>query len=272
MKHMSSEPPAFVGSVPKDYDAYLGPFLFDFYAADLAARMGVDPGSRILETACGTGIATEVLRNVLPSGCEIVATDLSEAMLDHARSTRGHLEGVRFDTADAADLPFGDGFFDAVCSQFGLMFIPDKLQAMREVHRVLRPGGQFTFNVWGDLASNPYVQVAQSVIESFFESDPPTFLYLPWSYSDPKQIDALLTDAGFSEVNLRLVPHIWRGSTSEGIARGLVCGNPTIAHVLERATASVDEVVSAVANALDEAFGGSNLRVPMQAVVVTART
>jgi len=75
----------FVGSLPEDYDSYLGPFLFDHYAADLAARLDVQPGGRILDTACGTGIATEHLRGAAAADVEIVATDLSEAMLACAR-------------------------------------------------------------------------------------------------------------------------------------------------------------------------------------------
>jgi ubiquinone/menaquinone biosynthesis C-methylase UbiE len=261
----------FVGSVPESYDRYLGPFLFDFYAADLAAHLAVEPGGSILETACGTGVATEHLRRATGPGVEIVATDLSEPMLEHARARRGHLDGVRFEQADAAALPFGDASFDAVVQQFGLMFVPDKLAALSEARRVLRPGGTLAFNVWGDLPSNPFVQVAQDAIAAFFSSDPPQFLYQPWSFSALDPIAALLREAGFADVTLRVVPHVSERPTPREAAEGLVRGNPTIGDVEGRALVPVEAVVDAVAAALGEAFGESPFRAPMQAVVVTAR-
>ncbi|MFT5051404.1 MAG: SAM-dependent methyltransferase [Chlamydiales bacterium] len=271
MKPMTPEPPAFVGSIPNDYDAYLGPFLFDFYAKDLAERLDLAPGVHILETACGTGIATESLRAAVPADAQIVATDLSEAMLEHARSKRGHLERVRFEAADAAALSHDDSSFDALYSQFGLMFMPDKLQAMREAQRVLRPGGQLAFSVWGDLDSNPYVRLAQDAIASFFDAEPPGFLWVPWSYCEPGPIEELLHAAEFVDVKLERVPYLCEHCTSEDIARGLVCGNPTITQVIERASAPADNVVHAVASAIEGAFGSGTPRVPMQALVVTAR-
>ncbi len=260
----------FTDSIPKDYDTYLGPFLFEFYAADLARRLALDSGGSILETACGTGISTEFLRRATCDGVSIVATDLSEAMLDVARDRRGHLENVRFQQADATALPFEDQSFDAVGSQFGLMFMPDKLRAMREAHRVLRPGGQLLFNVWDDLPSNPFVQVAQDAIATFFDEDPPQFLYSPWSYHEHGPIRALLSEAGFSRPELHTVSHVAERPTAAEVATGLVRGNPTINDVRGRANVSVDDVIDAVAAALERSFGTAPFRAPMQAIVVTA--
>ena len=159
----------FVGSIPETYDAHLGPLLFEHYAADLAERVTVPPGGRILELACGTGIATARLRAALPEGVEIVATDLNEAMLDYARNKRGDLPNLRYQVADALDLPFEDGSFDAVACQFGVMFFPDKAAGAREAARVLKPGGAYAFNVWDSLDRNPAIKVAQDTISRFFD-------------------------------------------------------------------------------------------------------
>ncbi len=262
--------PLFADSIPADYDTYLGPFLFEFYAEDLAGRLAVESGEAILETACGTGISTEYLRRSTPPDVSVVATDVSEPMLERARARRGHLERVRFQYADATALPFEEGSFDAVGQQFGLMFVPDKLQALREAHRVLRPGGRLAFNVWDDLASNPYVQVAQDAIASFFDDDPPQFLYLPWSYHAREPLRELVSEAGFVGCELQTVAHVAERPTAREVATGLVRGNPTINDVRERARGSVDEVIDAVEGALGNAFGSRPFRAPMQAIVVTA--
>ena len=162
----------FVGSIPEAYDTHLGPLLFQHYGADLARRLDVPAGGRVLETACGTGISTEHLRGTLPDSVEIVATDLNDAMLDYARAKRSDLANVSFRQADALDLPFEDASFDAVACQFGLMFFPDKAAGMAEALRVLKSGGMLGFNVWDSLDANEIARVAHETIG--------TFLAQPW--------------------------------------------------------------------------------------------
>jgi len=267
---MKQSTPQFTDTIPRDYDTYLGPFLFEPFAADLAARFPAQSTCSLLETACGTGVSTELLQRALPTGTSIVATDASEAMLEVARERSGSLAGVRFLEADATRLPFEAGTFDAVASQFGLMFLPDKLEALREAHRVLRPGGRLIFNVWDDLASNPYVQVAQDAIATFFDTDPPQFLYLPWGFHDREMLSDLTAAAGFTRVEVHTVSLMAERPSSQEVATGLVRGNPTLNEIHGRANGSVDEVIEAVAEALGRRFGSAPFRAPMRAVVVTA--
>ena len=79
-----------------------------------------------------------------------------------------------YSQADALDLPFGDGDFDGVVCQFGIMFFPDKAKGMSEMTRVLRPGGVLGLNVWDSLDKNPTVKIVDSVIKQHFETDPAT--------------------------------------------------------------------------------------------------
>ena len=102
----------FTGAIPALYDRHLGPFMFEAYAADLAARVGALAVKRVLETAAGTGIVTGALRRALPSDTSIVATDLNQAMLDHA-AKKAQAGAVEWRQADATALPFPDGGFDA---------------------------------------------------------------------------------------------------------------------------------------------------------------
>jgi ubiquinone/menaquinone biosynthesis C-methylase UbiE len=151
---MKEDHAQFAGSIPAAYDRYLGPVLFQSYAEDLVARLQVPQDGSVLELACGTGIVTRELRNRLPATAKLVATDLNEPMFQHAARKFAEGETVEWRQADACSLPFGDGIFDAILCQFGIMFVRDKGLAAREARRVLKPGGPFLFNVWDAIEHN----------------------------------------------------------------------------------------------------------------------
>src|SRR5438132_10911607 len=113
----------FSGSIAKLYETYLVPLIFEPYAADLAKRLASRPVTRVLEIAAGTGVVTRALASALPANVSIVATDLNQPMLDLAAAL-GTKRPVEWRQADAMKLPFGDGMFDAVVCQFGVMFFP----------------------------------------------------------------------------------------------------------------------------------------------------
>jgi len=87
---MADRPDAFIGTVPQNYDRYLGPVLFHGFADDLTSRVPWGPGVRLLEVACGTGIFTRRLLARLHGQGTVVATDLNEAMLTHGRREIPH--------------------------------------------------------------------------------------------------------------------------------------------------------------------------------------
>ncbi len=261
----------FVGSIPEIYDAHLGPLFFDFSAADLAARVSrAVRGGEILEVACGTGISTEHLRKALPETTHILATDLNEAMVEFAESRRGTLPNVDFQQADALALPFEDESFDAVICQFGVMFFPDKAAGMAEMTRVLRPGGLLAFNVWDSPKRNPIVEIGLEAMGHFFEADPPTFMKMPFGYADIDPIKELIQGIGFTSFDVHVVSAVIESGDPVGLARGFVEGNPGIHEVNERATADVETIVAAVAEAFQATFGPAPLKIPLQEIVFLA--
>ena len=261
----------FTGSIPQFYDRYLGPVIFFPYAEDLAARIQCPPGGRVLETACGTGIVTRRILNVLPSDARLVATDLNEPMIEHARSTLPRDERLEFRVADAMALPFDDATFDRVVCQFGVMFFPDKLAGAREAKRVLKRGGTYTFNVWDSFAHNPFGRITHETIASLFPTDPPAFYLTPFGYFDPASIRAALDQAGFSDIRVEHVARNSQAVSAASFAEGAVRGNPVLMMIEERGTVPVERVTEAVAGALAKELGEAPMRCPLRALVVTAR-
>ncbi|MFJ4160898.1 demethylmenaquinone methyltransferase [Microbacterium testaceum] len=96
-------------------------------------------GERILDLAAGTGTSSMAF---VPSGAHVVAADFSRGMIEEGRRRHGDVPNLEFVQADATDLPFADGEFDAVTMSFGLRNVIDPRRALRELRRVTRPGGR----------------------------------------------------------------------------------------------------------------------------------
>jgi SAM-dependent methyltransferase len=256
---------AFSGSVPGNYDRYLGPALFEPYAADLAARIPTTDGVRVLELACGTGRVTRHLRAALPASASLVATDLNEPMLEFARAAVPD-PGITWQQADAEALPFPDGSFDAVVCQFGLMFLPDKAQGLREARRVLVPGGLFVASVWESIAAHPHARAIDAAFTGLFPESPPRFLEVPHGYHDRDRIRADFEAAGWDELEIELVRLQGEAPSARDVAVGFASGSPLTHELVERGadlTAVEDRIT-------EELGGGAPYTVELAALLLTA--
>ncbi len=180
------------------YETHLVPLIFEPYAAGLANRLAARSLACVLEVAAGTGVATRRLASVLPEHVAIIATDLNQPMLDQAVAS-GTTRPVTWRQADAMQLPFPDGMFDAVVCQFGVMFFPEKSKAFSEARRVLRTGGIFIFSVWDRIEENQFADTVTTALASLFPTDPPRFLArTPHGYCDLPTIRRDLASGGFT--------------------------------------------------------------------------
>lgn len=265
---MSSAATRFVGSIPELYDRHMGPVLFEPYARDLAARLPHD-ARRVLEIASGTGRLTRALVAVLPADATLVATDLNEPMLAQAKQ-RTRDGRVTWHVADMQALPFENASFDAVLCQFGLMFAPDKPLALREMRRVLRPGGTLLVSTWNKLEQNGATALLQDLAIETFPDDPPTFfMQTPFCLPDADQLRALAHDAGFPAARVETVDKVGESESAAHFATGLVRGNPLWNQLVERGLdAAMFE--AKVAAALARTYGAAPNRSPLSAHVLTA--
>lgn len=270
IRGMGDDHAAFVGSIPAFYDRYLGPLLFHPFADDLVGRVPDDPGIRLLETACGTGIVTERLRTRLRQPRRIVASDLNEAMIAHARARLGDVSDVHWHAADATSLPFADGSFDVVVCQFGLMFFPDKEAGVREAFRVLAPGGLYLLNVWDAIDYNSAPRIAHETVCSLFRDDPPQFYTVPFMLHEPKLVLELLAQAGFAGVERSTLARTGMSLSAEDAARGLVEGQPLVSELLARDPGALAQTEAALTRNLSSELGDHPLRTPLRAHVFVA--
>jgi ubiquinone/menaquinone biosynthesis C-methylase UbiE len=257
---------SFSGSFPQLYDRFLVPLQFEPFAQDLAQRLAKVASGRLLELAAGTGVVTRALARTLPAPVEIVATDLNPAMLEQAKCHAG-LGRVIWREADAMALPFAGAAFDHVVCQFGVMFFPDKRGAFRETRRVLRPGGRFLFNVWGDKRGTARLLAEQIVGEKLARD--PASLVAP-EYNDVATIRNDLTAAGFVSVSAEIVSKVTHAPSAHEAAIANCHGGMLRTQIDKFAPGRLDEITGAVESAFAARFGDGPVEAPIHAILFVA--
>ena len=260
----------FTGSIPKLYEEFLVPLIFEPYATDLAKRLASRPLPRVLEIAAGTGVVTRKLASVLPESVSIVATDLNQAMLDLA-SKVGTKRPVEWRQADAMQLPFENATFDAVVCQFGVMFFPDKPRAFSEARRVLKPGGVFIFSVWDRIEENEFADTVTTALESVFPKDPPRFMArTPHGYHDHRIIERELASGGFTaSPRIDTVAARSRATSPRVPAIAYCQGTPLRSEIEARDASRLGEATDVAADAIGKRFGVGAVDGKIQAHIVT---
>jgi ubiquinone/menaquinone biosynthesis C-methylase UbiE len=261
----------FSGSVPQLYEQYLVPLIFQPYANDLARRALALAPRRVLETACGTGVVTRALRQMLPADVDILATDLNAPMLERAQAI-GTGRPVQWQQADAQELPAEDGAFDLVVCQFGAMFFPDEARAFSEARRVLRPGGTLLFSVWGRIEDNEFADVVTETVSARHPDNPPRFLArTPHGHYDREPHFEALRSAGFTAaLSYETIDERSRAESAQVVAIAYCQGTP-LRGELEKLGADLAEETAACTQAIAARFGNGAVDGKIQAHVISAR-
>ncbi len=170
------------------YEEFFVPALFAPWSAPVAEAAGIAPGQEVLDVACGTGVlAREAAKRVQPGGT-VTGLDRNDGMLAVARRKA---PGIDWRHGLAEQLPFEDGRFDAVVSQFGLMFFEDRARALAEMWRVLKPGGRLAVAVWDSLERTPGYAAMTALLHELFGEQIAEALRAPYCLGDPRALAAL---------------------------------------------------------------------------------
>jgi len=260
---------SFSGSIPEYYDKYLGPLLFEEYSIDLANRLQLPKGGALLELAAGTGRATMHIRKLLSNDISMMITDLKEVMLEIAKEKLADAENIDFQGVDATDLPFHNSTYDAIVCQFGIMFFPDKQKSFDEMFRVLKAKGSLTFSVWDSFKYNPMIKLVNDSLLGIFPENPPKFLDIPFGYFDLNKIKDSLLQAGFTDINIAILPKTIRTDNAKNAPIGFIRGNP-LSLQIPKLGGDLDQIINTISTQISQEYGDPPIEAPMQAIVFQA--
>jgi ubiquinone/menaquinone biosynthesis C-methylase UbiE len=268
---MSVSDKVFAGSIPKMYDEYLVPLIFEGFGEDLARRVASLSPAAMLETAAGTGVLTRALAAKLAPDARYVVTDLNQPMLDHAAQRQEGDRRISWQQADALALPFPDAQFDVVCCQFGVMFFPDRVRGYLEAKRVLRPGGSFVFNVWDRINDNVFANEITIALAELFPADPPRFMIrTPHGYYDEKLIRDELRAAGFTKIEIEKRSEQSRAPSPLHVAMAYCQGTPLRNEIEARGADRLQAATEHAAAAIARLHGTGEVTAKIQGLVVVA--
>ncbi|MBV6424563.1 MAG: Ubiquinone/menaquinone biosynthesis C-methyltransferase UbiE [Steroidobacteraceae bacterium] len=181
------------------YERLFVPALFRQWGPVVLDAAGVRAGHHVLDVACGTGALTGAAAQRVQPGGTATGLDANDDMLTVARRNGPAIEWRQ---GRAEQLPFTDEHFDAVVSQFGLMFFEDRTMALREMRRVLRPGGRIAIAVWDALDHAPGYAVLAELLHRLFGPEVAEAFRAPFTLGDPERLSALCSAEGFEVVHV----------------------------------------------------------------------
>jgi SAM-dependent methyltransferase len=178
------------------YEDLFVPALFRQWAPLLAKAADVGPGKRVLDVACGTGILARELAEQVGASGSVAGLDLMPGMLEVAKQIA---PSIKWKQGAAENLPFPNQSFDVVVSQFGLMFFPDRTLALREMLRVLTPGGHLAVAVWDSLDGIPAIAEEVAILERIAGRAAADALRAPFTLGNKAELEQLAHAAGISK-------------------------------------------------------------------------
>jgi ubiquinone/menaquinone biosynthesis C-methylase UbiE len=184
-------------SAAEVYEEFFVRALFQEWAPQLADAAGVSPGVRVLDVACGTGV---LAREAARRGAKVTGLDRNEGMLAVARRVA---PTVDWRSGLAESLPFPDRSFESVASQFALMFFEDRAASLREMWRVLRPGGRLAVAVWDTLDRSPGYAAMTVLLKRLFGDAIAEQLRAPFVLGDIEALRSLFAEAGIPHAQIR---------------------------------------------------------------------
>jgi SAM-dependent methyltransferase len=261
------------GNAAEIYQRELVPAVFGPWGPRVVQLAELRPGLRVLDVACGTGLVARLAAEAVGVDGRVAALDLNPGMLAVA-SELPTVEGAAIEWVDgnAQALPFAEASFDVVCCQLGLQFFPDREGAVREMKRVLVPGGHAVVMVWREINRAPGFSVLAAALGRTIGADAEALMRAPFALGDAGELAGLLEAGGFCDCTIRAETGNVRFPSAEKFVHGYVGGSPLAALVTAAPAPAYEELAGEVERALDAFVEQDSLSFPIEAYLALCRT
>ena len=263
------------GNAAETYERALIPAVFAAWAPRVVALADPRPGERVLDVACGTGVVARLVAREVGSTGNVVGLDLNPGMLAVAASSAGNEPPasalITWQEASATKMPLPDAAFDIAYCQLGLQFFPDRPAALREMHRVLVPGGRLGVMVWRSIEHSPGFGILAAALARHVGSEAAGIMRAPFSLAEAEELRGLIAAAGFRDITIRPVPGTVRFPSVARFVQDYVAGSPLAGHVAKVSDEARAALVSEVSDALRSHLAAGALAFPIEAHLASAR-
>lgn len=259
------------GDAAKLRERYSVRYFIGPWAPGLVALAALQPGERVLDVACGTGVVTRLAApQVGPTG-QVTGLDINAAMLDVARSLPPPSgASIGWVEESAAAMGFADASFEVILCQQGLQFFPDKPAALREMRRVLVAGGRVVLSVWK--SPGPYNVAVAEALEQHAGMEAATRFRASRVVPDAEALHRLFVEAGFRAVQVRPIAMTIRLPSLETFVLGHLSGMPVADAVAALSAERRAALAGQVKTALQPYADGDGVAVPDEINIATAHT
>jgi enediyne biosynthesis protein CalE5 len=253
--------------------------LIDSAAGGISERLvelaGVEPGSRVLDVACGYGEPSLTAAKKAGADGSVVATDISAEMLAYGRerAAAAGLDNIEFVEADASALDFAEDSFDAAVSRWGIIFDPDGEAAAAKVRGYLKPGARMAISSWGPPERVPFLAIPmRTAMERLNVPPPPPGTPGPLSRPTPEAIGGLLEGGGFSEVEVEETEVAFEWASPEEFTAFIKEIAPPISAMIDPQPEDVQrETWDAITEAVREAAGDGPVKLSSVVLLASGR-
>ena len=265
---MSQQPIQTTTSPSEIYERYMVPAIFARWSRVLLELVAPQPGERVLDLACGTGIVARTAASMVQPGGEVFGVDLNPSQIAIARLINSSIE---WREGDAGSLSFADQELDLVVCQHGFQFFPDRVQVVKEIHRVLKPGCRVGIAVWSTIDKFPGYLALVHALERRVGSSAAALMDDLSVLSDSNEVSRLFADGGFPDADVVTQTNDVVFSSAEEFTRAIAVGSIMRRTPTQFSEETLDLMAADVAAETAPYQGEDGLRFPMEAHLLTAR-
>jgi ubiquinone/menaquinone biosynthesis C-methylase UbiE len=186
-------------TIPDNYERFFVPVIGRPVAEDLIRKAAIQPGEKVLDVACGTGIVARLASEKVGIRGTVTGLDMNPGMLEVARSMDLQERQIEWIEASAEKMPLSDEMYNVVTCQMGLQFFEDKVAALREMRRVLVPEGRVILNLPGP---SELLVALDKAIDQHINSQAAGFVGMVYSLYDSDEIQQLMIKVGFHNITI----------------------------------------------------------------------